>query len=226
MRLSEYKRAFKEFAMERQQQQPTFVDSIVSDLGGTRTAEFFRKCDELIPWQKLVEPLQGMYCNDSSKGGASNWPLVMMVKCILIQKWFNLSDPMLEEMLKDRLSFRRFVGLSLTDKTPDETTFVVFRRRLREHNYDNSLFEQAVEILQSRGLIVSEGTCVDASIIEAPRGRKRSDGSSTRDCDASYVSKSGQVHHGYKAHIATDRRGIIQGFSFFDCLGTRQSFYR
>ena len=214
MRLYEYKRVFKEFAMERQQQQPTFVDSIVSDLGGTRTAEFFHKCDELIPWQKLVEPLQGMYCNDSSKGGASNWPLVMMVKCMLIQKWFNLSDPMLEEMLKDRLSFRRFVGLSLTDKTPDETTFVVFRRRLREHNYDNSLFEQAVEILQSRGLIVSEGTCVDASIIEAPRGRKRSDGSSTRDCDASYVSKSGQVHHGYKAHIATDRRGIIKDFRF------------
>jgi IS5 family transposase len=155
-----------------------------------------------------------MYSNDTSKGGASNWPIVMMVKCMMLQRWFNLSDPMLEEMLLDRLSFRRFIGLRMEDKTPDETTFVVFRKRLRKHGHNSTLFDKTVEILKQRGVILEEGTCVDATIIEASRGRKRSDGTSTKDKTASYTKKHGKIHHGYKAHIATDRNGIIKDYRF------------
>ncbi len=99
--------------MERNNLQPTFVDGITNDLGGKRTAEFFDKCNKLIPWEQLTAPLKDMYRNNSDKGGASNWPVVMMIKCMLLQRWFGLSDPMLEEMLLDRLSFRRFVDLLL-----------------------------------------------------------------------------------------------------------------
>lgn len=200
--------------MARTTNQLTFLDNITSDLGGKRTADFFAKCDKYIPWEKLAEPLKDMYANNTSKGGASSWPIVMMIKCMMLQKWFNLSDPMLEEMLLDRLSFRRFVGLSMNDKTPDETTFVVFRRRLREHGHIDTLFNKTLEILKQRGVILSKGTCVDATIIETSRGSKRDDGSNTRDKTASYTKKNSRTYHGFKAHIATDTNGMIKDYRF------------
>jgi IS5 family transposase len=200
--------------MARTNNQLTFLDNLTRDLGGKRTADFFTKCDQYIPWNTLAEPLQDMYINNTSNGGASSWPIVLMIKCLMLQKWFNLSDPMLEEMLLDRLSFRRFVGLSMNDKTPDETTFVVFRRRLRQHGHIDTLFQKTVEILKQKGVILSEGTCVDATIIETSRGGKREDGSSTRDQTASYTKKHGRTYHGFKAHIATDTNGVIKDYRF------------
>jgi IS5 family transposase len=200
--------------MERQNNQLTFLDNATSDLGGKRTAEFFAKCDKYIPWDQLAEPVKNMYSNNTSNGGASNWPVVMMIKCIMLQKWFNLSDPMLEEMLLDRLSFRRFIGLNIEDNTPDETTFVIFRRRLRKHGHSATLFNKTVDILKQRGVILEEGTCVDATIIETSRGRKREDGGNTRDRTASYTKKNDRIYHGFKAHIATDTNGIIKDYRF------------
>jgi len=62
-----------------------------------------------------------------------------MLKCLMLAKWFGLSDPQLEEQLRDRLSFRRFVGLGLNDDTPNETSFVNFRKRLRETGHGSTL---------------------------------------------------------------------------------------
>lgn len=201
--------------MERTSNQPTFLDSLTSELGGRRTAQFFKKCDQLIPWNDIAEPLKEMYKNNTDKGGASNYPLVMMIKCMMLQKWFNLSDPMLEEMLCDRISFRRFVGLKMGQDVPDETTFVQFRKRLNAQGHIAALFDRTIAILKSRGVILEEGTCVDATIIEAPRGRTAKDGiSSTKDKAAGYTKKHGRVYHGYKGHIATDRNGMIKDYRF------------
>jgi IS5 family transposase len=209
--------------MERTNNQPTFLDSLTTDLGGRRTAAFFRKCDELIPWNELEKPLKGMYRNNTDKGGASNYPLVMMIKCMMLQKWFNLSDPMLEEMLCDRISFRRFVGLKMEDDVPDETTFVQFRKRLNAHGHIATLFDKTVSILKKRGVILEEGTCVDATIIESPRGRTTKDGlGSTKDKAASYTKKHGRIYHGYKGHIATDCHGMIKDYRF-DTASTHDS---
>ena len=117
-------------------------------------------------------------------------------------------------MLLDRLSFRRFIGLKMQDKTPDETTFVIFRKRLRKHGHCSTLFNKTVEILKQRGLILEEGTCVDATIVETSRGTKRDDGSNTRDKTASYTKKNDRTYHGFKAHIATDTNGIIKDYRF------------
>jgi len=201
--------------MERKTGQLSFLDSLTADIGGRRTAEFFQKCNKLIPWQLLAQPLKGMYRNNTDKGGASNWPVVMMIKCMMLQKWFNLSDPMLEEMLNDRISFRRFVGLRIEQKAPDETTFVEFRKRLHKHGHISTLFDKTIEILKARGVILEQGTCVDATIIEAPKGRATKDGlSSTKDRTASYTKKHGRTYHGYKAHIATDTNGMIKDYRF------------
>lgn len=199
--------------MERKLAEPTFVDGLMVDRGGPRTTAFFEKCDRWVPWEKLAAPFKKLYTDDG-QGGRPAWPVVLMTKCLMIQKWFGLSDPQLEEMLKDRLSFRRFVGLSLEDRTPDETTFVVFRRRLREAGYDRKLFDQVVEYLRVQGVLLKDGTLVDATLVEAPLGRRRDDGSSTRDAEATYTRKHGRSYHGYKAHLATDRRGLVKDYRF------------
>jgi IS5 family transposase len=198
--------------MERKSAEPTFTDGLTCDLGGPRTTAFFKVCQTQIPWAKLAEPLKGLYQKDPNvgRGGRPHWPVEMMVKIMLMQRWFGLSDPMMEEMLKDRISFRKFVGLSFDDATPDETTICVFRGRLREGNLDRALFDQSLAILGEHGLVLKEGTLVDATIIESPRGTDREDGTKTTDKCASWAVKRGQMHFGYKASIATDKRGMIK----------------
>jgi len=199
--------------MERRALDPTFTDHLTADLGGPRTSRLLTELDQFIPWADLCAPLAVLY-GPQPKGGRQPWPVVLMVKCLLLQRWFHLSDPQLEEQLRDRLSFRRFVGLSLADATPDETTFVVFRRRLRERGLEQALFDQALALLTARGLVVREGTLVDATLLHAPRGGRSAagaDGERRGDPDATTTVKGGQIFHGYKAHVACDPRGLITG---------------
>jgi transposase, IS5 family len=198
--------------MERRNADPSLVDGMTADLGGPRTADLLGKLDKVVPWETLAVPVRKLYKNEDN--GAPAWPAVMMLKCVMLAKWYGLSDPQLEEHLKDRLSFRRFVGLSLIDKTPDETTFVIFRKRLREADLDRTLFEAAGKHLEKLGVLVKEGTLVDATIIEAPRGQKKPDDTSTRDPDASFTKKHGRTYHGYKGHIAADASGIVTDYRF------------
>lgn len=147
-----------------------------------------------------------------------------MLKCIILAKWFGLSDPQLEECLKDRLSFRRFVGLSLTDKTPDETTFMRFRARLREADLDRDLFERTTAELDRRGLLVKDGSLVDAIIVEQSRGTTREDGTSTRDPEASFTKKHEETCHGYKGHINADRSSLVVDYRFSDAAPHDSNF--
>jgi IS5 family transposase len=196
------------------------VDGLTSDLGGPRTAALLGRLDAAVPWDALARPVEALpeyrapARGEQSKGGRPAWPAHTMLRCVLLAKWFGLSDPQLEECLKDRLSFRRFAGLSLTDGTPDETTFVVFRRRLREAGLDRKIFEETVAQLEKKGLLVKDGTLVDATIVEQSRGQKRQDGTSTRDEEASFTKKHGRSYHGYKGHIAADRSGLVTGYRF------------
>jgi transposase, IS5 family len=208
---------------ERRNAQRGLIDGLTADLGGPRTTALLDKLDAAIPWKRLVRPIAALpeykpKPAGEDKGGRPAWPALTMLKCVLLAKWFGLSDPQLEECLKDRLSFRRFVGLSLTDATPDETTFVVFRRRLREANLDRRLFEITLRHLDKQGLLVRDGTLVDATIIEQSRGSirrgGRDDGTSTRDEDASFTKKHGRTYHGYKGHIAADRSAIVTDYRF------------
>ena len=156
--------------MERSNTQPSFTDLTVADLGGPRATAFFDTCLGEIPFDRLAASLADLFVEDRPDGGAPHWPVVTMLKVVFLQKCFGLSDPMAEEMLRDRISFRRFVGLSFDDKTPDHSTISVFG--------------------------------------------KRADGSSSADPCASTTVKGGRSYHGYRAHIATDRRGIITDYVY------------
>lgn len=179
---------------------------------------FLDKCEKLIPWSDLAGSVSDVFARPAkgevSRGGRPHWPVKLYVKCLMLQKWFGLSDPQLEEQLRDRISFRRFVGLGLSEATPDETSLVVFRRRLREAGHERTLFEAVSRHLEKLGLILNRGTLVDATIVEAPRGQRKDDGTSTRDAEASFTKKGDRTYHGYKGHIATDRRGIVKDFRF------------
>ena len=159
-------------AMERKLAEPTFTDALMLDYGSPRMAAFFTEMDAVVPWADLAASIADVFDDaDPGRGGRPHWPLVLMVKCVILQKWFGLSDPGLEEMLRDRLSFRRFVGLSLDEATPDETTFVKFRARLVARGHGSTLFDVVKTVLEQRGVIVNEGTLVDASVQQASRGR-------------------------------------------------------
>lgn len=203
--------------MQRINAEPTFTDASLVDLGGPRTGAFLQRCQELIPWQELAGSVQHLF-PDHPGAGRPYWPAVTMLKCVMLQKWFNLSDPQIEEQLRDRISFRRFVGLSFDDRTPDETTFVNFRKTLRQAGCASTLFEKVVSILDSKGLILKQGTIVDATIIDAPMGRKTTDEHGlqrhTRDRCTTYTKNHGTLRHGYKAHLATDTRGMITDWVF------------
>lgn len=200
--------------MQRDNVQPTFTDLTVCDLGGPRATAFFTTCQREIPFDRLAESVADIFKDDSPAGGAPHWPVVTLLKIVFLQKCFGLSDPMAEEMLRDRISFRRFVGLSFDDKTPDHSTISVFRKRLRDKGHGSTLFDKTLEILRARGLVVNTGTLIDAAIIEAPLGGKRADGSSTADPCASTTVKGGRSYHGYRVHVASDRRGIITDYVY------------
>jgi IS5 family transposase len=203
---------------ERESAQLSFADTVVDRLGGKRTQALLNQLDAAIDWETLAKPIRAVYRN--ADGGSPAEPVVMMLKVLMLQKWFNLSDPQAEEQLNDRVSFRRFVGLRSEELSPDETTIVKFRKRLREADLDRKLFDIVKRSMEQRGLLVKEGTLVDALILEAPKGRKTGEKDAsgqditTRDKDASFTQKHGRSYHGYKGHVAADRSGIVTDFEF------------
>lgn len=202
--------------------QSSFCDLAVAGLGGPRTAALLAKLDAAVPWKKLIAPIVKLpeyarYIQDPSRPGERPIDPGVMLRCLMLQKWFNLSDPQLEEQLKDRISFRRFAGLSQQDRTPDETTFVKFRARLREAKLDEVIFQAVLKHVDSQGLLVKGGTIVDATIIEQSLGHKtgqkdeKGQDLTTRDPEASFTKKGDVSYHGYKMHTATDTSGLITG---------------
>ncbi len=133
-----------------------FFDAVMVESGGPRSAALLEKLDAATPWERLAAPIRKLPEYNNAGAGHPPWCPVLMLKYLMLQKWNNLSDPGLEEALKDRISFRRFVGLSFTAKTPDGTTFVRFRTRLREADSAYSK-EERREALRARGVI--DGSC-------------------------------------------------------------------
>lgn len=207
--------------MERRSDGPSLLDGLAAELGGPRTASFLEKVERVIDFEALAASIRADVAPEQTKGGRPFYPVVMMIKCLLLAKWYGLSDPQLEEQLRDRLSFRRFVGLGLADATPDETTFVNFRKRLRESGHGSTLFDGVLEQLRAKGLVLEEGSLVDATIVEQARGEKRKTdnaggdaGESTRDRCASFTKKHGRTYHGYKAHVNVSTDRLVTDYVF------------
>jgi len=148
----------------------------------------------------------------SKPDGAGRPPFdpLLMFKALLLQQWYRLSDAELEEALNDRMSFRRFLGLSLEDAAPDHTTLCRFRNRLVEVQLAEKLFLEFERQLEGRGLLLKRGTMIDATLVQTQHlpGRARKDGEPVApvDADAALTARKGRrgTHYGYKAHASVD----------------------
>src|ERR1700688_4521021 len=105
-----------------------FADSLVGN--NPKLNQRLDKISRLVDWKPFEERLKRIY---SSPTGRPSHPVLLLFKCLLLEAWYNLSDYVLEETLDDRLSFRRFVGLSMSDKAPDHSVFSRFRDQLIKH---------------------------------------------------------------------------------------------
>jgi IS5 family transposase len=200
--------------MERQSKGLTLADGMLADLGGPRTASLLERLDAATPWEQLAAVVRPLYRNTSAKGGRPNVPVIVMLKITMMQRWFGLSDPAMEEAILDRLSFRRFLGLGIDDPAIDHATIALFRKRLHDAGLASELFDIVNVHLQAQGLIVSEGTAVDATIIEAPRGRLRKNDplENSKDKTATHTKKHGRIYHGYKAHVVSNADALITDY--------------
>ena len=145
-----------------------------------------------------------------SPAGAGRPPFapLLMLKALLLQQWWGLSDADLEEALNDRMSFRRFVGLGLEDAAPDHTTLCRFRGRLAEAGLSQKLFGEFERQLEARGLILKRGTMIDASLVETPHRPPSADGGRPAvDPEAATTARKGVrgTHYGYKMHAGVDQ---------------------
>lgn len=159
------------------------------------------------PVERLVSEIYG------ARSGRPSWPPLMMVRALLLQQWYGLSDPGLEEALGDRLSFRRFVGLGLDEGSPDHSVISRFRKALRDRGLDRELFEEIERQLGAKGLLVRSGTLMDATLVEAAVKKPGSPAGSrsAADPDADWTRKGGKSYFGYKAHLAVDQgSGLIR----------------
>jgi transposase, IS5 family len=167
---------------------------------------------KVVNWQ----PLKALLGPRSGSGaGTASYPAEVLLRCLLLGVWHGLSDPALEGQIRDRLSFRRFAGFSLSDRTPDHTTLWRFRQELEADGLIERVFEEINRQLEEKQLILKRGTLVDASLVQAqarPPGKSRSEGEAARpsaDPDARWGRKGNKTVFGYKMHIGVDEAFTI-----------------
>jgi len=172
-----------------------------------------------IDWQPFIPLVAGVYHDNKETGGRPHTDELVVVRSMLLQAWYGLSDPELEFACHDRLSFRNFLGFTHT--IPDFSTIWKARDRLKQASVDDKIWAELQQQLDKKGYKIKEGVIQDAAFIEADLGKKRNykekkaekDGKEIiytekqkqhMDKDATFSVKHGQVHYGYKNHIKCD----------------------
>ena len=167
----------------------------------TRRDKFLAEMEQVVPWPRLVARLVPLY--PKGERGRPPVPLERMLRVHFLQQWYALADPAMEEALYDSQAMRGFAGIDLAvDAVPDETTILNFRHWLERHDLSRSLFDEVSAMLEERGLLMRQGTIVDATIIAAPSSTKNKEKS--RDPEMHQTKKGNQWHFGMKAHIGVD----------------------
>ncbi len=172
-----------------------------------------------IDWKPFIPLVKSVFLDNEIHGGRPHTDELIVVRSMLLQAWYGLSDPELEFQCHDRLSFRNFLGFP--EQIPDFSTIWRIRDRLKEAGVDKHIWDELQRQLDEKGYQVKKGTIQDASFIEADLGKKRyrkdkkakKNGEPVQysekqlqhmDKDGSFSVKHGQIHYGYKSHIKLD----------------------
>jgi len=167
----------------------------------TRRDRFLAEMEQVVPWGRLVERLRPLY----PKGERGRPPIGLerMLRIHFLQQWYGLADEAMEDALYDSQALRGFAGIDLTvAAVPEATTILNFRHWLEQHELSQALFAEVSAMLEERGLLMRQGTIVDATIIAAPSSTKNK--SKARDPEMHQTKKGNQWHFGMKAHIGVD----------------------
>lgn len=168
----------------------------------TRRDRFLGEIEAVTPWSAVVAELEPFYPKGEGRGRPPIG-LERMLRMYVAQQCFGLSDEGIEDAIYDSQSIRRFVGIDLArESAPDATTLLKFRRLLETHGLTRRIFETINGHLAQKGLMMREGTIVDATIIAAPPSSKNRD--QARDPEMHQAKKGNQWHFGMKAHIGVD----------------------
>jgi len=193
------------------------------------------KINEVIKWEIFRKQLQKVRDKErKSAAGRKPYDVIVMFKVLIIQSLYNLSDDQLEFQIRDRLSFMRFLGLSLGSAVPDAKTIWLFREQLTEAKLIEKLFRKFDVFLRKNGFAARKGQIVDASIVQAPKQRNSRDEnkevkegnvpeewsenkSRQKDVDARWTKKNGKTFFGYKNHIIVDvKHKLIRNYDVTD----------
>lgn len=219
---------------ERRIGQLSFADNLVADASqGNAT---LKRIAELVAWKELERLLAGLR---SGVMGPPAYPALALFKALLLQQLYGLSDPQLEEALSDRLSFRHFLGLSLTDRVPDHSTIWRFREQLAKSGLAERAFALITGQIERSGFVLKRGTLIDATLVRAAVNAPAppttppppdADGrpasklvKNPLDTDAAWTKKEGKYHFGYKAHIAMDEGSRIMRRVLFTPANVNES---
>ena len=175
----------------------------------TKREKFLAEMDAVVPWRALIALIEPHYPKTGSKGGRPPYPLATMLRIHLMQQWYSLSDPAMEDALIEVPTMRRFAGIDmLSDRIPDETTILAFRHLLEKHNLGEQIFETVKAHLRERGMAMKQGTSIDATLIAAPSSTKNKAGE--RDPEMHQTKKGQQWYFGMKIHAGVDKdSGLI-----------------
>ena len=167
---------------------------------------FLDQMNQVVPWSELLALVEPVY----PRAGNGRQPVGMgiMLRTYFLQQWFSLSDPGMEEAFYDSPELQRFAGVDLgVAAAPDETTIFRFRHMLERHDLCGQMLDTVNRYLETKGIRISTGTIVDATIIHAPSSTKNSSGK--RDPEMHQVKKGNQWYFGAKAHIGVDSKETV-----------------
>jgi len=175
----------------------------------TKREKFLAGMEKVVPWKALIDLIEPYYPKSSSKGGRPAYPLETMLRVHLMQQWYDLSDPAMEDALIEVPIMRRFTGIDLSsERIPDETTILAFRHLLEKHNLGEQIFETVKAHLKANGMAMKQGMIIDATLIAAPSSTKNEKGE--RDPEMHQTKKGNQWYFGMKVHIGVDKdTGLI-----------------
>lgn len=176
------------------------------EFGITRTEKLLNKINKVVPWEILAKEIEQKRKLAPGGAGRPRTDIVKLLKCLFLQGLYNLSDPETEDMLKDRISFQKFIEISTAKEIPDETTINRFKNELVGMGYQEDIFTHTQFILHEMGYTVEKGSIQDGTFLEQSKGKKDKYGRSTRDKDATFTQKGKVTIHGYKAHIETNEK--------------------
>jgi len=197
----------------------------------SRMGDPLEKLNKFIHWDDFRPELTNVFIKiPKGPGGRPPFDYVMMFKILILQKLDNIADDKTEYLIKDRLSFQRFLGLTLCDTVPDAKTIWNYREALKEANMLDTIYNRFVRLLENKGIITHSGSIVDATFVDVPRQRNTGKENeqikegkipeewekeenrhkrAQKDVDARWATKNKEVHYGYKNHIKIDKKSKI-----------------